>query len=72
MADSERPIPEQMAQIRSRWQEIWWGMSGGSKNEYERLCGTDVFEFWAIHDLWIDGKVKENKSREQQRGAAKK
>lgn len=43
------------------WRELWFKMAHGITSEYERLKKVNVFEFWALYDLWVEKVTKENK-----------
>ena len=50
----------QMRKVKNDWRELWWAMANGIKSEYDRIAATDVMEFWAIYDIWLDIIKKKN------------
>lgn len=51
------------------WRELWWIMSGGNVNEYNRLKSTVVLEFWKIYDLWKARNLAERDALNQRKNA---
>lgn len=50
-------------------------MAGGVKSEYERIKGTDIFEFWAIFDLWkekVKAETNDYKQKRRKQNASRK
>ena len=45
--------------MRKGYRELWFKMSKGDIPEYNTLKGIDVFEFWALYDLWLSNLKKE-------------
>lgn len=43
-------------------------IAGGVKSEFDKLWGTDIFEYYTIEDLWLDRIKKDNERRRQNRG----
>jgi hypothetical protein len=64
-----QPIYKQINDLRGMWQELWWAMAGGKMDEYHKIKGTNVFEFWKIFDLW---KAQTARQREALRQQSKK
>jgi len=51
----------EIKRLRKMWRGLWWRMAGEVKSEYERIKGTDVFEFFPLFDLWFESVKKRTK-----------
>lgn len=63
--DATKPIYLQVRELKEMWQELWFKMAGGVISEYNRIKQINLFEFYALFDLWREevGKEKKNLKR---------